>query len=973
MRYASKWRRWRRHTVAAAALLAMGAGSASGQAQAGNLYGTCLDTDGDTLPGVTVTLLGLGPPRVELSEAKGEFRFLGLAPGSYVLQAALDGFSTVEHPHVVVHVGRNTSVEVELDPVPGEILTVSSQSPLLDARKISTGATVSQAELQGIPSARDPWALLGTVPGVQTDRVNVGGNESGQQANFAGPGSSSRDAVWAIDGVVITDMSWWGSPTYYNFDAFEEIQVETGGSDVALTTGGVTLNLVTRRGTNEWRASARYLVTDEAWQSGLSFDPSELGEGQASFQQGNRIVSVEDYGVEGGGPMVREKLWIWANYGRNDIDLLTIADVSDFTTLEDTGAKLNAQWTRSNSSTAFYNHGDKIKIGRGAGPTRPKPTTWNQDGPTDIYKLEDAQVFAPSFYLSGMASVVDQSFQLTPQGGPDGPPTTLDENFVWQNNFFQSLNERPQRQIRLDGSYFFHAKNTGHELKFGVGYRRAETRTASLWPGGGVRLDYYRASGYDYNVFVAARAVQFDADSRYDDAYAQDTVTVAGATINVGLRYDRQGGASNPVKLPGVPGFETRADGTPLLPAVTVPGVDPGFQWSDLMPRLGVTYAVGARRSTLLRASYSRFAEQLTIGPHVLHNSPATYSYAYFYYEDLNNDRYVTVDEIIDFAAGPLWTNHYDPLQQTALNRTDPGLRAGRTDELLLGVEHAVSPEFLLGATLILRRKSNVEELERLVQDGGVIRPQRRDDYVFAGTRSVVLPDGSAFDVPVYRFRDGLEDVGGFLLTNGEREWGYQGLSLTAHKRLSDRWMLRGNLTFAQAAWDVPESEREDPIVYLGGGYDDGGPVLFGSATGAGQKGGVYIGYGWSYSATGLVQVAPRRKWGFHLAAAVHGRQGYPIPYFLRVPRTFVTGNDLQATEDADDFRHDDVHLLDLRLEKELVLQDASLTLSLELFNAANTATVLQRQHRLGIPGSGYVTEVLSPRVLRLGARWRWR
>jgi hypothetical protein len=37
----------------------------------------------------------------------------------------------------------------------------------------------------------------------------------------------------------------------------------------------------------------------------------------------------------------------------------------------------------------FYNYGDKIKNGRNAGPLRPQPTTWNQTGPTDIYKLED--------------------------------------------------------------------------------------------------------------------------------------------------------------------------------------------------------------------------------------------------------------------------------------------------------------------------------------------------------------------------------------------------------------------------------------------------------------------------------------------------------------------------------------------------------------------------------------------------------
>jgi Ca-activated chloride channel homolog len=95
-----------------------------------------------------------------------------------------------------------------------EMITVTAESPLLDQRRISTGATVSQTALQQIPSARDPWAVLQGTPGVLTDRVNVGGNETGQQS-----------AVWAVDGSVITDMTALGSsPADYDFDAFEEMQ-----------------------------------------------------------------------------------------------------------------------------------------------------------------------------------------------------------------------------------------------------------------------------------------------------------------------------------------------------------------------------------------------------------------------------------------------------------------------------------------------------------------------------------------------------------------------------------------------------------------------------------------------------------------------------------------------------------------------------------------------------------------------------
>ncbi|HVS03911.1 MAG TPA: TonB-dependent receptor, partial [Thermoanaerobaculia bacterium] len=443
--------------VAAAALLL--ALPAAAQLQTGNLYGVVADDQGSPLPGVTVTLTGQGAPAVQVTNAQGQFRFLGLSPGSYALRAELEGFNTVEYPNVVIRVGGNTNIEVSVSAAVEDVITVTAESPLLDERKISTGANINATELQKVPSARDPWAVLQTVPGVQMDRINVGGNEGGQQSQYVGPGSPGDQSQWAVDGVLITDMGAIGSsPTYYNFDAFEEMQATTGGSDATMSTGGVVLNMVTKRGTNEWRASGRFIKADESWQSDSDVDASDLGEAgpwnnnraQADFKQGNRIVSVEDFGADVGGPIIRDRLWLWVNYGKQDIQLLTIADVADDTELDTYGGKLNAQVTSNNSGVFFYNYGDKIKTGRNASPTRPQETTWNQTGPTDIWKLEDTHIFSSDFYLTGLISFVGGGFQLTPQGGLDGPiPTLVLTTGIWQDNFIHHETERPQEQAKL--------------------------------------------------------------------------------------------------------------------------------------------------------------------------------------------------------------------------------------------------------------------------------------------------------------------------------------------------------------------------------------------------------------------------------------------------------------------------------------------------------------------------------------------
>jgi hypothetical protein len=47
---------------------------------------------------------------------------------------------------------------------------------------------------------------------VLVDRVNIAGNETGQQSNFQSKGTRPQDAVWTMDGVVITDMAAVGVP-----------------------------------------------------------------------------------------------------------------------------------------------------------------------------------------------------------------------------------------------------------------------------------------------------------------------------------------------------------------------------------------------------------------------------------------------------------------------------------------------------------------------------------------------------------------------------------------------------------------------------------------------------------------------------------------------------------------------------------------------------------------------------------------
>src|SRR4029077_1766230 len=98
---------------------------------------------------------------------------------------------------------------------------------------------------------------------------------SGQQSGFVSKGSLASDTQWNLDGVIITDVNSNGaSSSYFDFDAFEEINVTTGGGDLKVPTGGIGINFVTKRGTNAFHGSARGFLASHKLQSNNT--PDEL-------------------------------------------------------------------------------------------------------------------------------------------------------------------------------------------------------------------------------------------------------------------------------------------------------------------------------------------------------------------------------------------------------------------------------------------------------------------------------------------------------------------------------------------------------------------------------------------------------------------------------------------------------------------------------------------------------------------------
>lgn len=990
---------WRR-TLAWLSLALLASVGAWAQEETGSIYVIVKDVQGTPLPGVTVEISGYGAPQLQVSDVQGQTRFLKLAPGVWSLKANLEGFSSLEYPSIDVRIARSTSLEIQLSEAIGEVITVTSESPLLDERRVQAGTTISQVELETIPTARDPWSVLNQTPGVMVDRVNVGGNESGQQAVFVGQGVTDEENAFLVDGVEITDMAAIGSSaSYYDFDQFAEMQFATGGSDVSKANSGVSVNLVTKRGTNEFRGSARFYRTDDSFFSGfleqevpVFVQPDDiLAPDQESFV-GNSINSINEYGFEAGGPVLRDRLWFWGAFGSNDIRNRSGGDVPedvqpDNTLLENSAFKLNWQIANPNSFVASWNNGEKKKFGRNAGPTRPQPTTWDQRGPTAIYKFEDTHILNSSFFLTGNYSKVDGGFSLACKacvaaGDLSQTPETLwDENGVWQNSFFSGNASRPSSEWKISGSYFFNTgSSTSHELKFGSRLRSFEAESPFHWPGRDVfSVSQFLVGTEPYDMVVAHRGETPLIMQDYTSAWVQDTITLGRWTINAGLRYDLQDGTNEPFEIPGNPAFPE------LLPALSFEGNDGGFDWQSITPRVGLTYAVGEERKTLLRASFSQFAEQLATAE-LIRANPLGDAYAYLTFEDENGDSMWQEDErIVDLID---WANFdpTDPAATVSPNRTDPGLDPPLTSEAIIGAEHSFIPEFVVGLSVTYRNTADwMEERDLVVGVDGQTRVAGPADYVQDGTTSADLPSGDESAQQLYSLRPGLNYSGGTLLVNGDREVEYLGSTLNFVKRLSNQWMMRGYLSYGTAEWNIPASffATQDPNNFsplnaaddpYQSTQDDPGDIFVVPSTGSGAKDDVLIQGNWSYNLNGMYQVAPDKPWGFNVAANLYGREGYPLPYFNAETGSDGRTRNIQVTGAQDSFRVGDIFTVDGRLEKEFAAtSDVGFTFSIDVFNLFDEATELQRARQLNSGQPDYLRETLSPRVWRLGVRLNWR
>jgi hypothetical protein len=235
----------------ALALVVLARGPAAAQTNTGTLSGTIVDTQGQRVPGATVTLSneGTGVSRAVTSDAGGAFKFLALPPGSYRVRVELTGFQTLERTHNVL--SASAAVDLgELKLAVGtmtEVVTVEVKGTQVETANSDRASLLTSTQLAQIQTkGRDVMNLIRLMPGTHYDTdVDALQDSFGTQV----PQMNGNRRAWnqvTVDGLNGNELS--GTARFnstISMDAIAEVKVISGGYRAEFgRTGGANVHIL---------------------------------------------------------------------------------------------------------------------------------------------------------------------------------------------------------------------------------------------------------------------------------------------------------------------------------------------------------------------------------------------------------------------------------------------------------------------------------------------------------------------------------------------------------------------------------------------------------------------------------------------------------------------------------------------------------------------------------------------------------
>ncbi len=286
--------------------------AASAQTGAATLTGIVTDQSGAPVPGATVTATNQATnvDYTAVSNDAGNYTITSLPVGAYVVKAELARFKTAATKPIQMEaqqIGRQ-DFKLELGGLE-ETVEVSSESQVLQTESATVGEVISGTTLTALPlNGRNSGQLSLLLPGVVTPNPSTftGSRNFGGGRPYVN-GNREQTNNYTIDGVDMNEsidnlVAYQPSP-----DALAQISVETNnyGADTGNVAGAVISNVI-KSGTNFVRGNVFEFYRDS------SMDANSWANNRSHAAKPERTQHI--YGATLGGPIVKNKLFIFGNY-----------------------------------------------------------------------------------------------------------------------------------------------------------------------------------------------------------------------------------------------------------------------------------------------------------------------------------------------------------------------------------------------------------------------------------------------------------------------------------------------------------------------------------------------------------------------------------------------------------------------------------------------------------------------------------
>jgi len=285
----------------------------------GSIVGTVTDASGAVVPNAKITITGpTGQTLTAKTSDQGAYSVGSLIPGAYRARIEAKGFKTAQLSlDVKVETVASGSIKLEVGQE-STVVDVQANEVQVNTEQATVQGVLTSAQIENLPvNGRNFLDLAQLEPGVQIqDGQNFDPTKAGYSSISFG-GRFGRTARIEVDGVDVSDETVGTTTTDIPASGIQEFSIGQASLDMSteLTSSG-SVNVTTKSGTNSIHGEAFGQFRDSS--VGAAALP---GGASPPFQR-------SQYGGDLGGPIMKDKLFFFADGERTKQDTQTPVPIS---------------------------------------------------------------------------------------------------------------------------------------------------------------------------------------------------------------------------------------------------------------------------------------------------------------------------------------------------------------------------------------------------------------------------------------------------------------------------------------------------------------------------------------------------------------------------------------------------------------------------------------------------------------------